>query len=175
MEFLELVKKRFSVRSYKSTPVEKEKLAQILEAARNAPSAVNFQPWHFIVVQEKENLKKVHNIYQNKWIKQAPAVIIACSDHSKSWKRASDNKDSADIDIAIAVDHMTLMATSLGLGTCWVCNFNVKQCSEYFNLPPHLEPTVLLPLGYPDTKIAGKKRKMLSEIASTEMYGNSFL
>ncbi len=175
MDFLDLARERFSVRSYKNTPVEEEKLAQVLEAARIAPSAVNFQPWHFIVVQKKENLNKLHNIYNREWIKQAPVIIVACSDHSASWKRGSDGKDSADIDIAISVDHLTLMAASLGLGTCWVCNFDVKQCSELFRLPPHIEPAVLIPLGYPDTRMPVKKRKLISEIASCESYKNPFI
>jgi len=175
MDFLELAKERFSVRSYKNIPVEEKKLIQVLEAARIAPSAVNFQPWHFIVVQQKENLNKIHKIYAREWIKQAPVIIVACSDHSESWKRASDNKDSADIDIAIAVDHITLMAASLGLGTCWVCNFDVKQCSEIFQLPPHIEPVVLIPLGYPDTNMPVKKRKSISEIASSESFKTPFI
>lgn len=174
MNFLWLAKSRFSVRKYKSTPVEEEKLLKILEAGQAAPSAVNFQPWYFIVVDEKSTLEEIHAAYPREWIKQAPLIIVACSDHSQSWKRALDNKDSADIDIAIAVDHMTLMATELGLGTCWVCNFDVKNCSKILGLPDHIEPVVLLPLGYPDIETPIKKRKPLQEIAHRNKFGNSF-
>lgn len=174
MNFLLLAQSRFSVRKYKTTPVEKEKLIKILEAGRIAPSAVNFQPWQFIVINEKEKLEQIHGVYNRNWLKEAPVIIVACSDHSKSWKRTADKKDSADIDLAIAVDHMTLMATELGLGTCWVCNFNVDKCAEILELPQELEPTVIIPLGYPAIEAPAKKRKNLSEIAHLNKFGNSF-
>ncbi|QGY47127.1 nitroreductase [Maribellus comscasis] len=170
MEFQNLIKNRFSVRSFKNTAIEPAKINMILEAGRLAPSAVNFQPWHFIVVQQTENLKKIKAIYPREWITSAPVLIIACSDHSKSWKRRLDGKDSADIDISIAVDHMTLQAVEIGLGTCWVCNFDAKKCSELFNIPEHIEPVVILPLGYPDISAPEKKRKPLEEITHWETF-----
>lgn len=174
MNFTLLAQSRFSVRKYKSTPIEKEKLIKVLDAARIAPSAVNFQPWHFIVVNDIEKLNQLYTIYNREWIKEAPMVIVACSDHSQSWKRSVDGKDSADIDLAIAVDHMTLMATELGLGTCWVCNFDASKCSTILKLPENIEPVVLIPLGYPDVIPANKKRKTLSEIAHLNTFGNTF-
>ena len=118
MDLLDLAKKRCSVRQYAATPVEKEKLDYILEVARLAPSAVNFQPWQFLVVSTKENLEKVQSCYEREWLKTAPLCIIACEDHAASWKRGSDGKDHADIDIAIAVEHICLAAAEQGLGTC---------------------------------------------------------
>ncbi len=115
-------------------------------------------------------MSKIEKIYPRGWIKTAPLVIIACSDNSQSWKRGSDQKDSADIDIAIAVDHITLQATELGLGTCWVCNFDAKSCTQLFNLPQHVEPVVLIPLGYPDISAPLKKRKELAEIVHWEEF-----
>ena len=170
MNLHQIIEKRFSVRNFSNTPVEPEKLNLVLDAGRLAPSAVNFQPWHFIVVQLAENLKKIHEIYPREWIETAPVVIIACSDHSQSWKRKSDGKDSADIDISIAVDHMTLQATELGLGTCWVCNFDSKKCSELFNIPEHIEPVVVLPIGYPVVFAPEKRRKPLEEIMHWETF-----
>ena len=164
MDFLKLANSRYSVRKYKSIQVEEEKLLKVLEAGRVAPSAVNFQPWHFIVVDDKNILDELYSAYNRSWIKEAPVIIVACSNHSKSWKRGTDGKDSADIDISIAVDHMTLQATELGLGTCWVCNFDVKKCSNLLNIPDHIEPVVLLPLGYPVSEVPAKKRKSLNEI-----------
>ena len=128
MSFLELAKKRYSVRSYLDRPVEKEKLLQVLEAARIAPSAVNKQPWNFIVVTNENTKNKIAETYPREWFKTAPAVIVVCGDHSKSWKR-KDGKDHCNIDVA-AIDHMTLAATDLGLGTCWVCAFDAKQCHK---------------------------------------------
>ncbi|HOQ17014.1 MAG TPA: nitroreductase family protein [Defluviitaleaceae bacterium] len=170
MSFLELAKKRYSVRSYLDKPVEKEKLLQVLEAARIAPSAVNKQPWHFIVVTDKIIKNKIAETYPRDWFKTVPAVIVVCGDHSKSWKR-NDGKDHCDIDVAIAIDHMTLAATDLGLGTCWVCAFDAKQCHKALELPENLEVVALLPIGYPaDTAPESKKRMELSEIVSWEKY-----
>lgn len=170
MNLNQIIKQRFSVRKYKNKSVEHEKLLQILEAGRLAPSAANYQPWYFIVVRQPENLKKLHSVYHRDWIKSAPIIIVACADHSQSWKRSSDGKDSSDIDLAIAVDHMTLQATELGLGTCWVCNFDVNRCSDSFKLPSQIEPVVLLPIGYPDIKQPDKKRKSLEEIVRWEKF-----
>ncbi|WP_346860479.1 nitroreductase family protein [uncultured Draconibacterium sp.] len=174
MDFSELINSRFSVRKYKNTPIEVGKLIKVLEAGQAAPSAVNFQPWHFIVINEPHQLAQIQNTYQREWIKQAPVIFVVCSDHSVSWKRNTDGKDSADIDVAIAVDHMTLMATELGLGTCWVCNFDVNKVSELLELPKHIEPCVLLPIGYPVAETGVKKRKSLSEIVHQNKFGNTF-
>ena len=171
MKFLELAKNRFSVRKYRSNPVTEEDLLYVLEAGRIAPSAVNYQPWHFLVIKEKENLEKLYALYHREWFQEAPVVIIILADHSQSWKR-SEGKDHADIDAAIAVDHMTLAATDRGLGTCWVCNFDKQKTILTLNLPEHLEPVVFLPLGVPDqetdTNRFDSKRKPLKEIVSWE-------
>lgn len=170
MELSDAIQQRFSVRKFKSQPVEKQKLMQILEAGRMAPSAVNYQPWHFIVA-EKEILVRLYSVYPAKWFQQVPMVIVICSDHSQSWKRGIDGKDSADIDAAIAIDHMTLMATSLGLGTCWICNFNVNRCAEILKLPRNIEPVAILPVGYPNVETPAKQRKNLSEIVHYNQFG----
>ena len=173
MSFIELAKKRFSVRSFLDQPVEKDKLLQVLEAGRVAPTAVNFQPFHFIVIKDAEERNKLSAVYPRDWFKEAPVIIVACGDHSVSWKR-KDGKDHSDIDVAIAVDHMTLAATDLGLGTCWVCAFNAELCQQLLNLPEHLEPVALLPLGYPKSgRITDMKRKSLEELVSWERYSES--
>ena len=170
MEFMETALKRHSVRKFKDEVVEREKILQVLEAGRNAPSAVNFQPWHFIVITNEKVKSKIAEVYPVKWFENAPAIIVACGDRSESWKR-KDGKDHADIDVAIAVDHMTLAATDIGLGTCWVCAFDERRCHEVLELPPHLEVVALLPIGYPlDEKVPEKKRKTIEEIVSWESY-----
>jgi nitroreductase len=167
MKFIEIARSRYSCRNYKTDMVEDDKLNLVLEAARIAPSAVNYQPWHFIVIKNKENKEKIYESYHRDWIKTAPVLIIACGDHTKSWKR-SDGKDHLDIDLSIAVDHMTLQAVELGLATCWVCNFNLKILKDNFKLPETIEPVVILPLGYPtemsDPDRHGSNRKNISEI-----------
>lgn len=174
MELIDVINKRYSVRSYKNIPVEEKILFEILDAGRLAPSAVNFQPWFFIVVKEKKQREAMNNVYSRTWFKTAPVVIIICADHSMSWKRSNDKKDFADVDASIAIDHMTLRATDLGLGTCWVCNFNADECCKVLELPEQIEPIALLPLGYPDDSQPVRKRKPLEEIVFLEKFGNTF-
>jgi len=164
MSFIELAKKRYSVRDFKNIPVEREKILQVLEAGRVAPSAVNYQPWHFIVVTDEGVKNRIAEAYSRDWFKKAPVIIIACGDHSQSWKRR-DGKDHCDIDVAIAVDHMTLAATDLGLGTCWVCAFDAEKCHKALGLPENLEVIALMPLGYPaDKGVPEKRRKSIEDI-----------
>lgn len=170
MNLSEIIKNRYSVRNYKDTLPEKSILLEIMEAARMAPSAVNFQPWQFIIVQDKEILTKLYDCYDRSWFRTAPTVIVACADHSMSWKRPSDGKDSADIDLAIAINNFTLKATELGLGSCWVCNFNVDQCSDLFQLPKNVEPIALIPLGYSNCIRPDKKRRPMEEIVHFNRY-----
>lgn len=92
-------------------------------------------------------------------------MIVACANHEESWHRKSDGKDHADIDVAIAVEHLCLAATEQGLGTCWVCNFDVSLCREVLNLPDFMEPVVLISVGYAQAQeMSAKKRKSLDEI-----------
>jgi nitroreductase len=172
--FLDIAKKRFSLRRFTPQAVEPEKLEIVLEAGRIAPSACNNQPWFFIVVREKTTLEKLWEAYHREWFKQAPVVIVICGDHRQSWKR-SDGKDHCDIDVAIAVDHMTLAAADIGLGTCWVCNFNRIMCSSILNLPSYIEPVALLPLGYPAEEALAErrelKRKKREDIVFYEQFG----
>jgi nitroreductase len=172
MDFIQLAKLRYSSRKYKPQAVEDEKLKTVLEAGRIAPSAVNYQPWIFIVVKG-ENIENLRTCYHRDWFKTASTYIVLCTDHTRCWKR-SDGKSSSDIDIAIAADHMTLAATSIGLSTCWVCNFDKVKLVETLNLPENLEPAIILPLGYPgdvvDPNRHESKRKPLSEIVYYERY-----
>lgn len=172
MDFLELAKKRFSCRSFKPDAVEEEKIIKVLEAARVAPSAVNYQPWQFYVIRKPENKAKIAEAYHREWMQAAPVLIVACGDKLLSWKRA-DGKEHVEIDISIAVDHLTLQASELGLGTCWVCNFQPKKLREVMNLPSNIEPVAIIPLGYPqtegDTERHKVKRKSFQEIVKWEI------
>lgn len=164
MNFLELVKARYSARNYSSRPVEAEKLDYIWECVRLAPSAVNFQPWRFRVITDAPTLQALQQCYKRDWIASAPCIIVACGNHEEAWHRRGDNKDHADIDIAIAVEHLCLAAAEQGLGTCWVCNFDVLQCRTVLGLPETLEPIALIPIGYAVDEATEKKRKSLEDI-----------
>ena len=138
----------------------------LIEAFRWAPSAANFQPWKLLIIQQLENKKKVIASYPRTWIESAPMFFIVCGDHRFSWKR-DDGKDYADIDLAIATEHLVLQATEVGLATCWVCNFNKQKLISYFNFPEYLEPIAIVPVGYPtdksDSARISSKRKNISE------------
>lgn len=145
MDFLTLAKKRCSIRSYTDQKVEPEKLAQILEAARVAPTAKNLQPVKLLAVQSEEGLAKIGkaaNIYG------APLAIIVCADHDRNWTRPFDGKQSGDIDASILTDHMMLQATELGLGSVWICFFKPNVLREEFGMPENLEPINILAVGY---------------------------
>lgn len=147
MDFITIAKQRMSVRAYKESKVEPEKLRWILEAAHVAPTAANLQPVHLIVVESEEGLLKLNraaNIYG------APLAIIVCADHNKAWVRPFDQKQTCDIDASILTDHMMLQATELGLGTVWVCYFKPDVLRKEFDLPTNLEPINILVIGYSD-------------------------
>jgi len=170
MSFLELVKNRYSVRDYKDIPVEREKILQVLEAARNAPSACNLQPCKFIVLTDEKIKSQIAEAYPRDWFMKAPVIIAACGDHSISWKR-NDGEDHCDIDLGIVVEHIALAAADIGLGTCWVCAFDAEKCHEILELPDNLEVVALLPMGYSrEEKIPEKKRKSIDEIVSWNHY-----
>lgn len=165
MDFKTLIFKRFSLRSYSKTAVEKEKLEQLLQAARYAPSAVNFQPYRIYVVQTETMQEKIKSCYHREWLADAPLVLVMVGLHSVAWKRSYDMKDFTDVDCAIAVEHIALQASELGLGSCWICNFDKEQCSKVLDLKPDEEPIALLAVGYPkDLAVPEKKRKDLSDL-----------
>jgi len=171
--FIEIAKSRYSCRDYKSDEVPGDKLLQLLKTFSVAPSAVNYQPCHIIVIREPENKEKIYKAYQRDWIKSAPVLFVACGDHLTSWKR-KDGEDHADVDVSIAVDHLTLQAAELGLATCWVCNFDREILMDVLNLPENIEPIVIIPLGYPndhsDPERHTVKRKPLAEIVHWEKF-----
>lgn len=172
MDFLDLVKKRHSVRNYLDKPVEEALLNNVLEAGRLAPSACNNQPWVFIVTKDPAARQKLESVYKREWFLRAPVIIAVCCDRSASWKRA-DGTDFGDIDAAIALDHLTLAAAEAGLGTCWVGNFNAEEAKKLLRLPEDIAPVAFTPLGYPGPEASKPKtRKTMNDIVFRERYGN---
>ena len=169
MDFLDLVKSRYSVRAYKNEPVEEEKLEKIFEAARYAPTAVNYQPFKLIVIKTEGREDELKQVYQAKWFTDAPLIICVCALPGEAWIR-KDGKNYADVDATIVMDHIILAATSLGLGTCWVGAFDVKSAKKVLNLPEGVEPLVFTPIGYPADEIGHKKRKETFELIKYEKW-----
>lgn len=168
MTFNELSQKRFSVRKYTPAPVSDADLAYVLEAARMAPSACNRQPWKFLVVRSEEAKSRLRQCYDRQWFATAPLYIVCLRDTRCEWVRPDDNKPHGDIDVAIATQQICLAAADRGLGTCWVCNFNVEKLRESF-VPDGFEPVAIVPLGHaaPDCVSPAKTRKAISDIVET--------
>jgi nitroreductase len=163
MNFLELAEKRISVRGYLPEPVDEAALAKVLAAARLAPSAANRQPWHIIVVRDTAARRDLAAAYPRDWFQQAPLLLAVCVEPAKAWVHAS-GKNFADVDGAIMMDHITLCAASLGLGTCWVAAFDRAKAKSALLLPDGIEPLALTPLGRPNDAGRPKTRKPLTEI-----------
>lgn len=166
MNFIEIAKKRYSVRSYTDKTVEAEKLDKILEAAHVAPTAANRQPVRLIVVESKDGLEKIGKGAE---LYGAPLAIIVCADHSRAWVRPYDKKQTADIDASILTDHMMLQATELGLGSVWICYFKPDVIRNEFELPDNLEPINILAIGYSDEEAADPERHSETRISVKEL------
>ena len=162
MDVLEAIKARRSVRSYDERDVEEDKLRQVLEAGRLAPSASNRQEWRFVAVRDSELRKKlVAAAHGQVFVGEAPVVIAACavrSDHLMPCGHPSHL-----VDVAIAIDHMTLAARELGLGTCWIGAFDPDQVRGILGIPDDVEVIELLPLGYPTEWPQARPRKSFDE------------
>ncbi len=163
MNFTELITKRYSVRAYKPDPVEDEKLTRVLDAARLAPTAANRQPIQFVVVRTAGREAELKRIYSKDWFSKAPIVICACSLPDQAWVRV-DTKNYHEVDVAIAMDHLILAATDLGLGTCWIAAFDAVAAKEALQLPDGVVPMLFTPLGYPADQQKEKKRKALADL-----------
>ncbi|MEA3351259.1 MAG: nitroreductase family protein [Chloroflexota bacterium] len=169
MEFSKLITHRYSVRGYTNAPVEDEKLQQILEAARMAPTAANRQPFQLIVIHTEGRKEELRRIYNKDWFVQAPLIIVACGLPSKAWVR-HDKENFTNVDVSIVMDHLILAAADLELGTCWIGAFDPEASREIVGLPDDVEPIVMTPVGYPTTSPKTKQRKPLEELVRYERW-----
>ncbi len=167
MEFFDVIQKRYSARAYRCDPVEEHKVQQVLEAAQLAPTAANRQSFKFIVIHTAKKEAELRRVYDKPWFVQAPVIICACAIPAKAWARR-DGKNYCDVDTAIAMDHLILAATELGLGTCWVAAFDSAAAREILGLPNGVEPIAFTPLGYAEDHLGPKRRKPLVEIVNYE-------
>ena len=164
MDFGQLIQKRGSVRGYLGRPVEEEKLDLILEAARLAPTAANRQPFRVIVVKDQALRASFATAYSRKWFYTAPVILVVCGVPSEAWVR-SDGFDCLVTDVAIVTDHLILQAADLGLGTCWIADFDPQAVRRVLRLPDYLVPLFLTPLGYAAARPGrAKKRRLRDEL-----------
>lgn len=174
MEFIDVVKSRTSVREFSLKNVEEEKITYLLECARLAPSWMNKQCWRFIVIKNKETIEAVAKTSLiNRWLRAAPVLVIACADPIESGRQNSFEYYS--VDVTIALEHLILAATDVGLGTCWVGDFHEEKIKELLEIPKRIRVIALTPVGYPigkpgvttglsKTLLRLTKRKTLDEI-----------
>ena len=145
--FFELATERYSVRSFSTQTIETEKITQILEAGRVAPTACNNQPQRIKLITSSEDLAKVDECTPCRF--NAPAVLLVCYEKSACWNRQFDGASSGEVDASIVTTHMMLAAQDLGLGSCWVMYFDPVKARELFGLSDKIVPVAMLPLGYP--------------------------
>jgi nitroreductase len=169
MDVFTAISQRCSVRAYKATDVEEDKLKKILEAARLSPSASNRQDWKFIVVKNRETKKKLAKAaFGQFFIAAAPVVIVACGTEPKTMLACGQPAHTVDVSIAFA--YMILQAYELGLGTCWIGAFSEDETKEILNIPEQIRVVAMTPLGYPDQPPSPKSRKALDQIVCNEKY-----
>jgi nitroreductase len=169
MSIIELINNRFSVRAYKTDPVEKEKLDVILNAARLAPTASNRQPFNIIVIHTMGREEDLLSIYQMEWFVQAPLILCICGVPDSAWVRR-DGRQFLLVDVGIVMDHILLTATELGLGTCVIAAFDVVNARRVLSIPDEIEPILFTPLGYPMDTPRIKQRKNIGELVKYECW-----
>jgi nitroreductase len=170
VEVYDSIRIRKSVRSYLDRPVEKEKLDRVLNAVRLAPSAGNRQEWRFVVVTDPEKRRRLAEVAAGqRFIAEAPVVIAACAE--TDGKIMSCGQACYPIDVAIAIDHLSLAAVAEGLGTCWIGSFDPDTVRRILEIPEQIVVVELLPLGYPkDPKPVTKSRLPLETIVRYEKW-----
>jgi len=165
MDTIETIMNRRSVRKFQSKPVSDEDLKTIIEAGRQAPSAANRQPWHFVVVKNEDQREKLAEACSGQTWLAGAAVIIA------GVGKPAVNEKWYPVDVAIAMQNMILAAMSLGYGTCWIGAFDQERVKSVLGIPEDLTVVALTPIGVPDDRPEARPRQPLSEFASLDRYG----
>jgi nitroreductase len=169
VDVLETIAARFSVRAYSTEPVDDQALHSVLDAARLAPTANNQQPFQVIVIHTKDRKADLARIYSPRWFSRPPLVLAVVSVPGGAWRRVDDMCYDV-VDATIAMDHMILAATSLGLGTCWVADFDPVAAREALGLPDDVEPIAFTPLGHPARAATRKRRRPLEKLVRYERW-----
>jgi nitroreductase len=183
MTFDEILKARYSCRKYDpSRPIDADQIRTLVEAGRIAPSASNTQTWRFIAVTGRERIeelwqKGMRNLISNKWMRDAPLVLVGCAKLDIITNRVGTGITGIEyykIDMGIAMEHIVLKATELGLGTCWIGWFNEDGVREVLGIPQNVKVLTLLSVGYPlDAMTGDHKRKKLEKILYFDKWGAS--
>lgn len=170
MEVYDAIRTRKSVRAFLPRSVPDETLRRVLEAARGAPSARNGQEWRFVVVRGKETRERIaREAARQPFIGTAPVLLACCAETDGRIMRCG--QPAYPIDVAIAMDHLTLAATAEGLGTCWIGSFDEGLVKELLGIPSAVRVVQLMPLGYPaDPAVVSKSRLGLDTLLHHERW-----
>jgi nitroreductase len=182
MNFDDIIKNRRSVRAFDDTPVAHDDIVAICEAARLAPSACNSQTWRFVAVTDRDLLDRIckdamRPVISNKWLKQAPLIIVGCSKLDLVANRLGSGITGIEyyqIDLGIAMEHIVLKATELGLGTCWIGWFKKDKIKEILNIPKNVKVSALLAVGHPTNEDPKKRsRNPIEKFLSFNKWGKT--
>ena len=169
MNVMDAILKRRSIRNYEDKPIEADKLARVLEAGRQAPSAANSQPWKILVVTDADTRKKLSVAARSQdFIAQAPAVIVGCA--VKTDKVMSCGQTAYPIDVAICMTTMSLAAVGEGLGTCWIGAFDETKVKTLLSIPDAVRVVELMPIGYPAEDPDPRARMSMDEFVVMESW-----
>ena len=169
MEVMDAIRTRKSVRSYLDKPVDDATLARVMEAARLAPSARNVQEWRFIAVRDQAMRERIARVSQYPFIAEAAIVLACCAETDGRLMRCG--QPAYTIDVAIAIDHLSLAATAEGLGTCWIGGFDEEAVKKLLGIPPAVRVVQLMPLGWPaDPAPIAKRRLPIAKILKMERW-----
>jgi nitroreductase len=168
MDVAKAIRNRYSCRQYLDKPIEQHVLQAILEAARQAPSAKNLQDWRFVVVTDKEAKRKVAVAANNQmFIQDAGAILVGCTVCSETMRCG---QAIGPIDLAIAMEHICLQATELGLATCWIGSFYPDKVRPILGIPDPITIVELMALGYPADSPREHSRGPLESVISFEKW-----
>lgn len=176
MNVLEAIKTRRSVRAYSPKPIPDAVMARMRQALRLAPSACNYQPWRFVMITDAKLRQRIAQAASEQlWLADAPAIVVGCCLPEHAYKLMGGDGNSAEIDVAIALDHLTLAAVAEGLGTCWIGAFDEAAVKELLKIPPSVKVVAMVPLGYPASPelnhpLDDSQRKPPGEIFKVDYY-----
>jgi nitroreductase len=171
MEVMEAIRKRRSIRRYAPDPVPEDKLEVILEAARLAPTACNYQPFKLVIVKDEATRQRlVPACAGQAFIAEAPIVIAGCAFEDQAYQRMGGSLSSHAVDLSIVLDHITLAAVDQELGTCWIGAFDEQAVKEIVGVPDDVRVVALTPLGVPAEDPAMPPRKPIEELVCYETW-----
>ncbi len=176
MNVYEAIRTRRSVRRYSPRPIPDSSLPRLRDALRLAPSACNFQPWQFIFVTDQELRTELGQAaHRQTFISQAPLIVVACGFPDRAYQGMGGHGNSVDVDVAIALDHLTLAAVNEGLGTCWIGAFDERAVKRLLHIPREAKVVALTPVGFPESSnlirpVTQDERKPEDEVLSVNRF-----